>query len=81
MSRQAQRLRKRLSAARRQLASVQPITLKQSAALYAAFLYVRECYEPNLKEPFSIANRRDELVAAVFDVYPELRSRVRRRAA
>ena len=46
----------------------------------AAVLYVDEIYAPNLREPFSIANRRMDLVEAVR-MYQGRRARLARRAA
>ncbi len=57
-----QRLRNKLRRARRELADVKPI-----AAI--AVRYVREIFEPDVREPYSIANWRDRLVAVVRSMW------------
>jgi len=59
--RREQRLRRRMRAALRdrdRAAAIHPIAI-------AAIHYVNEIYAPNIREPFSIANRRADLVDAV----------------
>lgn len=71
------RLRAALRAARVPTFTVRSI--REREVVDRATRYVLESYEPNIKEPFSIHNRRTELVSAVFALRPDLRERTRGR--
>lgn len=76
-----QRLRRKaratLRALERTLAEVAPLSL----IAVAAIRYVNEMYAPNIREPFSILNRRGELVEEVRTYQKHSAARAARRAA
>ena len=78
--RREQRLRRKARAQLRAMQRRLDETDAMRPVFLAAVLYVDEIYAPNLREPFSIANRRMDLVEAVR-MYRHRHARITRRAA